>query len=58
MHTLRYLGALLDQIDEVVDDLQNTLDEMTETMKEFGLFPCSNLPAASNLHTPPGNLVK
>ncbi|KDQ31210.1 hypothetical protein PLEOSDRAFT_1111711 [Pleurotus ostreatus PC15] len=36
MHTLRYLGALLDQVDEVVDDLQDTLSEMTRTMEEFG----------------------
>ncbi|KAF9502248.1 hypothetical protein BDN71DRAFT_1500390 [Pleurotus eryngii] len=36
MHTLRYLGALLDQVDEMVDDLQDTLSEMTRTMEEFG----------------------
>ncbi|KAG5219951.1 hypothetical protein IMY05_C4714000600 [Salix suchowensis] len=38
MHTLRYLGALLDQVDEMVDDLQDTLSEMTRTMEEFGVF--------------------
>lgn len=51
IHTLRYLGALLNQIDEVADALQNTLHEMKQTMEEFGKFPCSTLRAASNLHT-------
>ncbi|KAF4606322.1 hypothetical protein EYR38_000375 [Pleurotus pulmonarius] len=36
MHTLRYLGALLDQVDEVADEIQDTLNEMTRTMEEFG----------------------
>lgn len=51
MHTLRYLGALLDQVDEVVDDLQDTLSEMTRTMEEFGvsLFAATSPWTVANL---------
>ncbi|KAJ8462715.1 hypothetical protein ONZ45_g17834 [Pleurotus djamor] len=36
MHTLRYLGSLIDQSDELSDDLQQTLQDAIATMEEFG----------------------